>query len=115
MEASGIPLLGEAITRVRENKIVLEGGYDGDYGKVSIFSPEERKSLAPQKSLFLFRGADTFCEKKSKSVKEKDFFGLKNVEKLSISEKVQEKEEKRPFGISMQNKKRPLFIWRGLP
>lgn len=57
LKASGIPLLDEAIFRVRENRIHLEGGYDGDYGKVFIFSEDEKRALFPQKSLFTLKSA----------------------------------------------------------
>ena len=41
----------EGIQRVREGRVILEGGFDGQYGKVKIFTDEEREDK-PQKSLF---------------------------------------------------------------
>jgi DNA helicase II / ATP-dependent DNA helicase PcrA len=40
---SGIPLLAEAIGRMRENKVTISPGFDGKYGKLKIFSEEEIK------------------------------------------------------------------------
>ncbi len=48
----GVPLLEEAIRRMRENQVHFAPGYDGEYGKVTIFSAEERQELLSQKSLF---------------------------------------------------------------
>ncbi len=44
------PKVKEGIQRVRAGKIIIEPGYDGEYGKVQVFSKEERG--IKQKSLF---------------------------------------------------------------
>ena len=54
---AGIPLLGEAIRRVRNKKIDIFPGYDGEFGRVKIFSEDERDRLTGQKQLFVMRGA----------------------------------------------------------
>src|SRR5215207_8934314 len=38
---SGPPLLGEAIDRVRRGAVIREAGYDGEYGVIRAFAPEE--------------------------------------------------------------------------
>lgn len=49
---SGIPMLGEAIERMRNDRVHFEPGYDGEYGRVSIFSDAERLDLCGQQTLF---------------------------------------------------------------
>ncbi len=56
LNRSGIPLLGEAIRRVREKELSIMPGYDGDYGKICIFGPGEREKLMGQRVLFLMAG-----------------------------------------------------------
>jgi uncharacterized protein (TIGR00375 family) len=49
------PQIAQAIIRVREGKVSLEGGYDGVFGKIHIYSEEEKLKLSKklkQKSLF---------------------------------------------------------------
>lgn len=49
------PVIAESIIRVREGKVRVEGGYDGVFGKIEIYTGVERKKLykkAEQESLF---------------------------------------------------------------
>ena len=45
-------LAAEAVRRVRAGQVRLEPGFDGQYGHVTIFTPQERRELAGQTSLF---------------------------------------------------------------
>jgi PHP family Zn ribbon phosphoesterase len=37
------PLVAEAVSRVREGRVLVEPGYDGEFGTVRIFGAEERR------------------------------------------------------------------------
>jgi uncharacterized protein (TIGR00375 family) len=52
IDGAGIPLLGEAIRRIRNKEIEVLPGYDGEYGQVLIFRANERERLTGQKALF---------------------------------------------------------------
>ena len=52
IKAAGIPLLAEAVNRMRLKTIDVMPGYDGEYGKIKIFSDSEREKLFGQKKLF---------------------------------------------------------------
>lgn len=43
------PIIVEAIVRMREGKIEVEPGYDGEYGIIKIFTDKERKKLEQAK------------------------------------------------------------------
>jgi uncharacterized protein (TIGR00375 family) len=53
-----IPLLAEAIGRMREKRVDIRPGFDGEYGTVAIFSAGERAQLIGQKTLFTVVAAD---------------------------------------------------------
>ncbi|MFH0913154.1 MAG: endonuclease Q family protein [Candidatus Omnitrophota bacterium] len=42
------PRVAEGILRVREGKVDIQAGFDGEYGKISIFSGEDKKGAAEQ-------------------------------------------------------------------
>ncbi|MCF8031803.1 MAG: UvrD-helicase domain-containing protein [Desulfarculaceae bacterium] len=52
LERVGGPVLSEAVGRMRSGRVVLEGGFDGQFGVVKLFSPEERARLKGQGSLW---------------------------------------------------------------
>ncbi len=51
IERAGSPLLREAISRMREGKVHIAPGYDGEYGKIRIFEEVERKEIKGQMKL----------------------------------------------------------------
>lgn len=47
-----LPEIAEGIKRVRAGKLHIEPGYDGQYGKVSVFKDGEREKVSKQSKLF---------------------------------------------------------------
>ncbi len=52
IKKANIPLLDEAIKRMRAGKIHISPGFDGEYGKITLFDADEMERLAGQKALF---------------------------------------------------------------
>ena len=52
LQESTVPLIAEGIIRIREGKVRIEPGYDGFYGKVSVFSKGTERNLPKQGILF---------------------------------------------------------------
>jgi superfamily I DNA/RNA helicase/PHP family Zn ribbon phosphoesterase len=44
--------LGEAVRRMRAGEVRIQPGYDGEYGRISLFRPGEARALGPQELLF---------------------------------------------------------------
>lgn len=55
LDREGPPLLAEALTRMREGRVLAKAGYDGEYGVVRVFDDDERRRLLAQTS-FAFTG-----------------------------------------------------------
>jgi uncharacterized protein (TIGR00375 family) len=56
---AGIPMLDEALRRIRQNKIEISPGYDGEFGGITIFHPSERDNLGGQQTLFAMPVGDS--------------------------------------------------------
>jgi uncharacterized protein (TIGR00375 family) len=52
IEQAAVPLLGEAVARMRRKEINIIPGYDGEYGRIRIFNEQEHETLLGQQSLF---------------------------------------------------------------
>ena len=52
LASATVPEVMEGIKRVREGRLHIEPGYDGEYGKVKIFEDGERKAAIRQTTLF---------------------------------------------------------------
>jgi uncharacterized protein (TIGR00375 family) len=52
IETAGVPLLAEAVRRMRAKEVQIQPGFDGEYGIVKIFSAQERADILGQRTLF---------------------------------------------------------------
>ena len=52
IQEHGGKLLATSIQRMREGSVTIAPGYDGEYGKVRMLTPEDRKADSSQTSLF---------------------------------------------------------------
>ena len=48
----GLPLVAEGVRRMRDGRVAIAPGYDGEYGVIEVFTDEERRQLAGQGKLF---------------------------------------------------------------
>lgn len=52
IEDEGDALLAEALRRMRAGEVLIEEGFDGDYGSIRVFGRGEKEQFAGQESLF---------------------------------------------------------------
>src|SRR3989338_2224474 len=50
LQEATLPEIAEGIVRVREGKVQIEPGYDGEYGKIKIFEEDEQRYSLSQKT-----------------------------------------------------------------
>jgi len=98
IETANVPLLAEAILKMRTGDVRIDPGFDGEYGKVNLFSKQEKEQLKGEK-YFLFnlpvkkgrarRKAETRVRNVSvgKENQENETQGKKNPEKKIIKRK----------------------------
>jgi len=70
IEDAAIPLLSEAIKRMRRGQVFKSPGYDGEFGKITMFASGEIKQLLGQKPLFCVPESQ-FKKKKTKPRKKR--------------------------------------------
>ncbi|MCP4023734.1 MAG: UvrD-helicase domain-containing protein, partial [Desulfobacteraceae bacterium] len=62
IDTAKVPLLSEAVAKMRKGKIKIDPGFDGEFGTVNIFSRKEKEALKGEKNLLF-----TLPAKKKKS------------------------------------------------
>jgi len=60
----GKPLVGEAVRRMRERRVIIQEGYDGEYGVIRVFKPGEIRSVTVQQALFSSTASDSAVPKR---------------------------------------------------
>jgi ATP-dependent DNA helicase UvrD/PcrA len=53
IDKASLPLLTEAVRRMRAGKVEVSAGYDGEYGRISLFKTGEKEQLKGQTLLFI--------------------------------------------------------------
>lgn len=53
IDGAGVPLLGRAIEKMRKGDLYIEPGYDGEFGKVRLFTEAEKEAIRGEKGLGL--------------------------------------------------------------
>jgi hypothetical protein len=56
---------------MRQNKVVVSPGYDGEFGKIKIFNNQEREKIIGQKTLFIVPSAESPLQYKIKHKKKR--------------------------------------------
>ena len=54
LEARGHDMVAEGLRRMRQGRVHISAGYDGEFGLIVLFTPEERETLSKQRSLISF-------------------------------------------------------------
>jgi len=52
IDRAGVPLLAEAVKKMREGDLHIDPGFDGEYGTVNLFTREEKEEIRGERNLF---------------------------------------------------------------
>ena len=84
LDRAGIPLLGEAVHRMRCGQVRVNSGFDGQYGTVEIFTDDERDRLMGQNALFIMPATPNEPDQKNYNEKSK-IYSYQTVQPISVS------------------------------
>lgn len=123
IEKAGIPLLGEAVRRMRAGKVHISPGYDGEYGKITVFDPTEKEKLLGQESLFVMPASKPVKRKKKTAAASKKKQPVQKVKRPNVPHEKQSVFEKNKTDIlgdlneeqgeAVQHEGSPLLIIAG--
>ncbi|MBF0414041.1 MAG: UvrD-helicase domain-containing protein, partial [Desulfamplus sp.] len=125
IERAGIPLLSEAIRRMRNKEIHLSPGFDGEFGRVTVFTHEEKEKLKGDISMFTMKSSKMQSKdnKKEKRERKKDILLVsaekQHLEKLALIKNNLKQENNRKNELNPEQQKaiisknRPLLMEAG--
>ncbi len=81
LEKGGYEILSEAIKRMRNRQVIIQEGFDGEYGKIEVFKKEESLTSENQKDLFNQKSVllSTLPKKKNIDFDLKEYKRLKKI------------------------------------
>ncbi|MBW1892735.1 MAG: UvrD-helicase domain-containing protein [Deltaproteobacteria bacterium] len=111
---SGMPLLGEAIRRVRNKEMDIFPGFDGEFGKIKLFKENEQEELLGQKSLFMTeRHPEKKTSVKNQPVNKKTFKKAKPEKKTSDRKRIETTHLNALQKKAVEHNSTPLLIIAG--
>ncbi|WP_299977029.1 UvrD-helicase domain-containing protein [Desulfobacula sp.] len=103
IETANVPLLAEAIMKMRTGDISIDPGYDGEYGKVTLFSRQEKERLKGEKHLLFDLPGKRVKTRAKKAVINPDF----KKKKIKKNQKIKQTVKTRDLltGLNSKQKK----------
>ena len=92
IETANVPLLAEAVMKMRTGDISIDPGYDGEYGKVNLFSRQEKEQLKGEKYLLFDLPVNKAGKKTKTRVKKSILSAKKNGKKKNTKKNRKQKE-----------------------
>ena len=93
IDSANVPLLAEAIMKMRTGDIKIDPGYDGEFGKVKLFSRQEKERLKGEKNLLFNLPAQGAEPRETKLVVKQ------NIKKKSSKKNLKTEQPVKPKGL----------------
>ncbi len=84
-------IIAEGIRRMRSHEVIIKEGFDGEYGQIKVFQPDEIKYLGTQESLF--GDSSQFKQTEKRKLINFDLAEYRRLEKLYSTKQVAEEKE----------------------
>ncbi|MBN2544570.1 MAG: UvrD-helicase domain-containing protein [Spirochaetes bacterium] len=106
---SDYPVLSEAVKRMHQKKVFIEEGYDGEYGIIKVFKPDELKKII-HKDLFISSVNEKIEAHGNLPTSDMDFTAFKNQMNYNIALTERPKKEKEAEELNESQKKAVQYI-----
>jgi superfamily I DNA/RNA helicase len=84
-------LLAEGIRRMRNHEVIIKEGFDGEYGQIKVFKPDELKYIGSQESLF--NATDQFKKTEKRKLINFDLAEYRKLEELYKTQPMVEEQQ----------------------